>query len=96
MCSFTHKYNGGCCRVCVAVHTAGICTCVIAYLSVNDMRAVLTVSKLVWCSASRYKQQQVGSVCYFKIIGLVTTTQDRKLILIPSNHQTEKERNGRY
>lgn len=58
----------------------------------DDMRAVLTVSKLVWCSASRYKQQQVGSVCYFKIIGLVTTTQDCTLILIPSNHQTEKER----
>lgn len=36
-----------------------------SYLSVHNMRAVLGVGQLVWCSASRKKQQQVGCVSCF-------------------------------
>lgn len=61
------------------------------YLSMHHVRAVLAVSELVWCPASWYEQQQVGRVGYFKVVGLVTTTQHCVLVFIPANHQTGKE-----
>lgn len=62
------------------------------HLSVDNMRPILTVSQLVGCFASRYKQQQVGSVGYLEIIGLVTAAQYGSFLLITSNHQTENEK----
>lgn len=64
-----------------------VCCLCFLYLIVHHTRAVLAVRQLVRCSASRHEQQQVGCVCDFQLIGLVSSTDDRALVLIPSNHQ---------
>ena len=56
------------------------------------MGAFLAVGELVHRFAFWQKQQDVGGVGYFKIVGGVTTAEHSMLLLIPPNHQTAKRR----
>ena len=72
-----------------------MCTCMfiwVPYLSGHHMGAFLAVCELVHRFAFWQKQQYVGGVGYFQIVGCVTTAEHSMLLFIPPDHQTGKRR----
>ena len=49
------------------------------------------VTELIWGFASWHEQQQIGRVRYFQVVRFVFTAQNRVLVFVTSDYETDEK-----
>lgn len=58
----------------------------------DQFRIWCTIRQLLRSLTCGYKQQQIGRVRYFQVIGLVFAAEDRMLVFVTSDSETDDEK----